>query len=74
MIQVGGVVQRAVGTLKQPCKHLNICVIHTWRSGHVIKRRRRCIDCQTDFSTEERLPYAPANTNAVYLRVKSQSS
>jgi hypothetical protein len=45
---------------QQDCIHPALAVIATWRSGHVIKRRRQCLICGERFSTEEKL-FTPTN-------------
>jgi hypothetical protein len=58
----GELADRAIGpsgdrAVEQKCAHLHITVVATWRSGHIIKRRRLCLDCREKFSTDEKLPF-----------------
>jgi len=52
---------------KKDCMHLSVAVIATWRSGHVIKRRRKCLVCGERFSTEEKLPAAIKKTCEIVM-------
>jgi len=61
---------RVIGSLVKPCTHPRTTVISTWRSGHIICRRRACLDCEERFDTDEK-PRIAANGNNLHCRVKT---
>jgi hypothetical protein len=69
MGEIGTSDHRAIGTLENSCSHQRITVIHTWRAGHIIRRRRECLDCHATFLTSETLPNRTNAKNRMGLRV-----
>jgi len=41
---------------REYCVHPALIVLRTWRSGHLIRRRRKCLECGVRFTTSELIP------------------
>ena len=64
---------RVLESLAAVCLHARTTVIRTWRSGHIIMRRRMCVDCKVRFNTEEKA-HTATNDKYFHCHVKNDES
>jgi hypothetical protein len=63
-----------IESLAKVCLHVRTTVVSTWRSGHIIMRRRMCLDCKTRFRTEEKRRVAIKRASVFEEMVDGESS